>query len=74
MRKERTLFVLGLLVTILPFSGFPQTWREVFFVIIGLGLICLAYLFYTEGKRRVLRNTTESKTFIDNIENTHNVI
>ncbi len=74
MRKERTLFVIGILVVVLPFSGFPQTWREVFFVIIGLALICLAYLFYNETKRRVLKNTTESKTFIDNIEHTNNVI
>jgi hypothetical protein len=74
MRKERTLFVLGVLVAVLPFSGFPEAWREVFFVIIGLGILCLAYLFYNEAKKRVLKNTTESRTFIDNIEPTHNVV
>lgn len=68
MRKERTLFVIGVWVAVLPFLGFPNSWREVLFLITGLILICLAYLFYNQAKRRILKTTTESKTFVDNIK------
>jgi predicted MFS family arabinose efflux permease len=68
MRKERSLFVIGVWVAVLPFLGFPNSWRSIFFVITGIGLICLAYLFYNQSKQRILKTTTESKTFVDNIE------
>jgi len=67
MRKERTLFIIGLWVAILPFLGFPSTWRKIFFVIIGLALVFLAFLFYNQTKKRILKDTRESKSFVDNI-------
>lgn len=67
MRKERTLFILGLWVAILPFLGFPNSWRRVLFVITGFLLLYLAYLFYLETKSRLLKVDNRSKTFVDNI-------
>jgi membrane protein implicated in regulation of membrane protease activity len=66
MRKERTLLILGVLVAIIPFSGFPMLWRSIFFVIIGGALIYLAYLFYMEAKARISKDN-RSKAFVDNI-------
>ncbi|MCE9517644.1 hypothetical protein K8Q96_01420 [Candidatus Nomurabacteria bacterium] len=67
MRKERTLFILGLWVAVLPFLGFPNMWRKIFFVITGLALVFLAYLFYSQTKKRILKDDRESKAFVDNI-------
>jgi uncharacterized membrane protein YuzA (DUF378 family) len=67
MRKERTLFILGIWVAVLPFLGFPDSWRRIFFIITGLALIYLGYLFYLEARVRQLKNMQESKTFIDSI-------
>ncbi len=67
MRKEKALFFIGLFILILPFLGFPNSWKTVLFVIIGTIIIYLAYLFYAEVKDRLARNSTETKTFIDNI-------
>jgi len=67
MRKERTLCILGVWVAILPFLGFPNLWREIFFLLSGLALIYLSYLFYIEAQARQKKNQTDSKTFIDNI-------
>ncbi|HUC88482.1 MAG TPA: hypothetical protein VMR49_00425 [Candidatus Paceibacterota bacterium] len=69
MRKERTLFLIGLWVAILPFLGFPNSWREVFFVITGFALIYLAYLFHIEAKARLPKSDDNSQTFVDNINN-----
>jgi hypothetical protein len=67
MRKEKTLFIIGLWVIILPFLGFPNTWRKILFLITGLAIIYLAYLFYLEIKVRLSKDINHSKTFIDNI-------
>ena len=69
MRKERTLFLIGLWVVILPFLGFPNSWREVFFVITGLAIIYLAYLFNLEAKARLPKSDNNSQTFVDNVSN-----
>jgi low affinity Fe/Cu permease len=70
MRKEKTLFIIALWVIILPFLGFPQSWQKVLFFITGVAFIYLAYLFYLETKIRLLKKDDQSKTFIDNIEDT----
>jgi hypothetical protein len=67
MRKEKTLFIIGLWVTILPFLGFPNNWRKVLFLITGLAIMYLAYLFYLEVKVRLSKDSNNSKTFVDNI-------
>jgi len=68
MRKEKTLFIIGLWVAILPFLGFPINWRNILFVITGIAIMYLAYLFYLEVKVRLDKDVSNSKTFVDNIE------
>jgi cbb3-type cytochrome oxidase subunit 3 len=72
MRKERTLFFIGIWVGLLPFLGFPNSWRKVLFVISGCAIVYLAYLFRQENKARLalLQAATEDQvmeSFIDNI-------
>lgn len=69
MRKEKGLFFVGFFILVLPFLGFPNSWKTVMFVIVGIIIIYLAYLFYIEVKDRLAKNSieTETKTFIDNI-------
>jgi len=67
MRKEKTLFIIGLWVIILPFLGFPNIGRKILFLLTGLAIIYLAYLFYLEVKSRLAKDISHSKTFIDNI-------
>lgn len=67
MRKEKTLFVIGIWVAILPFLGFYDSWRKILFGITGFALIYLAYLFYSEAKARLVKDEPKVKSFIDNI-------
>jgi hypothetical protein len=67
MRKERTLFIIGIWVAFLPYFGFPETWRKILFIITGIGLIYLAYLFYKEAMVRLSKDEIRVKSFIDNI-------
>jgi uncharacterized membrane protein YuzA (DUF378 family) len=67
MRKERSLFIIGLLIILLPYSGFPSSWRTVLFVIIGLCTMYIAYLFYIQAKNNLSKDDNRSKAFVDNI-------
>ena len=67
MRKEKTLLIIGIWVSILPFLGFPDTWRKIFFIITGFAIIYLSYLYYEQVKAAISRDDNASKTFIDNI-------
>jgi hypothetical protein len=67
MRKERTLFIIGIWVAVLPYFGFPEAWRKVLFIITGIGLIYLSYLFYIEFKNRMNKEENRIKSFVDNI-------
>jgi hypothetical protein len=67
MRKEKALFIIGLWGIVLPFLGFTNNWRKVLFFITGLAIVYLAYLFYLEVKNRLSKDSSHSKTFVDNI-------
>jgi len=68
MRKEKTLFLLGVWVMILPYLGFPSNWRKVLFLITGLAIVYLAYLFYLETRTRLSKIIKQDKNFVDSIE------
>jgi hypothetical protein len=67
MRKEKTLLALGVWVAILPFLGFPNFWRDIFFVLTGCLLIYLKYNFDLEDRNWRPKKENDSKTFVDNI-------
>ncbi len=69
MRKEKALFIIGFWVLILPFLGFPTSWRKTLYLITGIVIIYLAYLLYIEAKDNFSKNNKETKSFIDNINN-----
>ena len=67
MRKERTLFIVGIWVAILPYLGFFEIWRRILFIITGIAIIYLAYLFYIEAKARLDKDDNRIKSFVDNV-------
>ncbi len=74
MKKERTLFFIGLWVAILPYLGFPTSFRKILFVITGLVIIYFSYMLRKKAKEeaQVMQKEDNSKmnTFVDNIGNT----
>ncbi|MCX6718955.1 MAG: hypothetical protein NTZ38_01085 [Candidatus Taylorbacteria bacterium] len=43
MSKRQSLMLLGLLIIIVPFMGFPSSWDSVILFISGLAIIAIAY-------------------------------
>ena len=71
MRKERTLFFIGVLVVVLPFLGFTQNGKIGFSLLLGGSIIYLAYLFRKENLDRNVGIKTDEvvmEVFVDNIE------
>lgn len=44
MKTNRAIFILGILIFLVPFTGFPRGWEETFLVIAGLILMALSSL------------------------------
>lgn len=65
MRRARIFLFLGLWVAILPYLGFPNSWKNVLFTLSGLGLVYISFMFYREHKKR----EKQAKTFDNFSEN-----
>ena len=55
MSKETTVFIAGILLTIIPFLGVPELWREYSVLGIGMLLILVGYAL----RRRVYLNNVD---------------
>lgn len=43
MSKETTVFIFGILLTIIPFLGVPETWRQYSIFTIGVLFVLIGY-------------------------------
>ena len=66
MQKARILLFLGIWIVVLPYLGFPYSWKDVFTILSGLGLIYLSYKLYKESK---VKEGKEERTFDNFREN-----
>ena len=78
MRKTWILLFLGIWVAVLPFLGFPSSWKDFLFTLTGLGLICFSYMLYkdykTEKKEKSFDNFRENSDFDENKNSSLNEI
>jgi hypothetical protein len=48
MVKISSIFVLGILVVLMPFSGFPFEWKNFIYIVCGATIIILSLLIRKE--------------------------
>ena len=58
MKKERIFLFLGIWVAILPYLGFPSSWKDILSTLSGLALIYLSYVLYNESKTKEIKKET----------------
>jgi len=68
MRKAKILFILGIFIAVLPYLGFPYSWKEAIFTLSGLGLVYLSYMIHRESKK----TENKEKAVFDNFQENHN--
>ena len=66
MKKAWTLLILGVWEAILPYLGFPYSWKDILITLSGLGLIYVSFMLYKESK---IKEIKEEKTFDNFSEN-----
>ena len=66
MRRSYVLLLLGIWVAILPYLGFPYSWKDGLTALTGLGIMYVSFIFYQEYK---IKGIKEEKTFDNFIEN-----
>ncbi len=63
MRKQRTLFLLGIWTIALPYLGFPIFFKNLLFVLTGLLVSFIAYRWYEETKSVQMKKDEETTTW-----------
>ena len=66
MKKARILLILGIWISVLPYLGFPRSWKNILMTLSGFGLIYISFILYKESKIGEIR---EEKTFDNFSEN-----
>ncbi len=66
MQKARILLFLGIWIVVLPYLGFPHSWKDVLTAVSGVGLILLSYLLYRESKMKEGREVKSFDNFSEN--------
>lgn len=50
MKHSKMIVTLGVIVALLPFLGFPSSWKNVMFLFLGAGIAALAFRIYIETR------------------------
>jgi len=66
MSKSRILFILGVLIAVLPYLGFPYFWKNILFTLLGLGLAFFAYMIHRELKGNIVKDKENFENFSEN--------
>jgi len=69
MQKARILLFLGIWVAVLPYLGFPYSWKDILSFLTGLIIIFFSYVLYRDYK---IKEAKEKKfdNFLENDEKT----
>lgn len=67
MKRARLFLFLGIWVAVLPYLGFPRSWKNIMFLVTGIILMYVGYVFYREMKRRI--GKLDKRTFDNFSEN-----
>ena len=62
MSKNKIIFIVGLLTIIIQFLGFPSSWNDVFYLILGLILVVVAVISHNIRRKAVLQEHKEVVT------------
>jgi hypothetical protein len=50
MSRNKTILLIGLLLVIMPFLGFPSAWKTFFYILMGAILITMAVVGHTRRR------------------------
>ena len=66
MRQAYTFLFLGIWLAVLPYLGFPYSWKGVLTTLTGLAIVYYSYMIYREFR---IKEIKKGKTFDNFSEN-----
>ena len=65
MKKRYIFLISGFLIAIMPILGFPSSFKNIFYVIVGIVLIVLSYKWGDNSEIRRRGEAVIEKTFAE---------
>ena len=62
MKYRNLIITLGFIVIVIQFLGFPQSWKDVFYLLVGLLVITFGYLSEKEKKIKLTDTPVVTET------------
>ena len=69
MQTARTLLILGIWITVLPYLGFPLFFKNILLTLSGFFLIYIAYGLYVKIKLALEKKKRKFDNFSENNQN-----
>jgi len=66
MKKAYVLLIFGIWVAILPYLGFPYSFKDIFVTISGFGIIIFSYILHNESRKKDLNDDRTFDNFSEN--------
>ncbi len=66
MKKRYIFLICGFLIAVMPILGFPSSFKNIFYIIIGIVLIVLSYKWGDASEIRRQGEAVVEKTFAEN--------
>ena len=66
MNKLRILLALGIFVSVVPYLGFPFTFKNILVTLSGLAIIYLSYILYEESNKIEIKEKIIFENFSEN--------
>lgn len=60
------ILILGIWVAILPYLGFPYSWKDILGTLSGLGLVYVSFMIYKESKKNEIKKEKPFENFSEN--------
>lgn len=63
MKHTKTIIALGIVVALVPFLGFPSSWKSIIFAAVGLAIAALAFRMLAHPRIPISPENEEHTTF-----------
>ena len=60
MKHSRTIIILGIVVTVVPFLGFPSSWKTVIFAVLGVAIAAFGYRMFLHSRVEIHERQADS--------------
>ncbi len=66
MKHTKILIALGVVVAIIPYLGFPSSWKNVIFLVLGVAIAAVAFRLYVDTRGTLIAQDSDYRSYQQN--------